>query len=53
VDECIRECLVLKADRGITSEDVIDTLAELFAMRGVPKHAPSENGPEFVANALR
>ena len=53
VDEFTRECLVLKVDRGITSEDVIDTLAELFAMRGVPKHVRSDNGPEFVANALR
>jgi len=35
VDEHTRECLALKVDRGITAEDVIDTLAELFAMRGV------------------
>ena len=33
VDEYTRECLSLKVDRSITSEDVIDTLAELFAMR--------------------
>jgi hypothetical protein len=32
---------------------VIDTLAELFAMRGVPQHIRSENGPEFVAAAIR
>ena len=37
VDEYTRECLALKVDRSITSEDVIDTLAELFAMRGVPR----------------
>ena len=36
-----RECLVLKADRGITRADVIDSLAELIAMRGVPKHIRS------------
>ena len=53
VDEFTRECLVLKVDRGITSEDVIDALAELFAMRGVPKHVRSDNGPEFVAKELR
>ena len=34
----------LMVDRGITSEDVIDTLAELFAMRGVPKAIRSDNG---------
>jgi transposase InsO family protein len=53
VDEYTRECLTLKVDRGITSEDVIDTLAELFAVRGVPKHIRSDNGPEFVAKAIQ
>jgi transposase InsO family protein len=43
----------LKVDRSITSEDVIDTLAELFAMRGVPGHVRSDNGPEFIALAIR
>ncbi len=33
VDEYTRECLALKVARSITSEDVIDTLAELFGMR--------------------
>jgi len=53
VDEYTRECLALKVDRSITSEDVIDTLAELFAMRGVPRHIRSDNGPEFIAAAIR
>ena len=53
VDEYTRECLALKADRSITSEDVIDTLAELFAMRGVPAHIRSDNGPEFVSKAVQ
>ena len=53
VDEYTRECLTLKVDRSITSEDVIDTLAELFSMRGVPKCIRSDNGPEFIANAIR
>lgn len=52
VDEYTRECLALKVARGITSEDVIDTLAELFAMRGVPQHIRSDNGPEFIAKAI-
>ena len=52
VDEYTRECLALKVDRSITSEDVIDTLAELFAMRGVPKCIRSDNGPEFIARAI-
>jgi transposase InsO family protein len=53
VDEHTRECLALKVARSITSEDVIDTLAELFATRGVPRCVRSDNGPEFVALALR
>ena len=53
VDEFTRECLALKVDRGITSEDVIDTLAELFSMRGVPTAIRSDNGPEFVARAIQ
>lgn len=53
VDEFTRECLASKADRSITSEDFIDTLAELFPMRGVPKCIRNDNGPEFVANAIQ
>lgn len=52
-DEYTRESLALKVDRSITSEDVIDTLAELFAMRGVPEHIRSDNGPEFIARAVQ
>jgi transposase InsO family protein len=53
VDEHTRECLALKVDRSITSEDVIDTLSELFSMRGVPRAIRSDNGPEFVSAAIR
>jgi putative transposase len=53
IDEFTRECLCLKVDRGITSEAVIDWLAELLAMRGVPKCIRSDNGPEFIAHAIR
>jgi transposase InsO family protein len=53
VDEYTRERLALKVDRGITSEDLINTLAELFAMRGVPRHVCSDNGLEFIAHTLR
>ena len=53
VDEHTRECLALKVDRSITSEDVVSTLAELFAMRGVPQAIRSDNGPEFVSKAIQ
>jgi transposase InsO family protein len=32
---------------------VIDALAELFAMRSVPRAVRADNGPEFVAAAIR
>ena len=53
VDEYTRECLVLVAARNITAEDVLDVLAELFVVRGVPRHLRSDNGPEFIAQAVR
>lgn len=53
MDEHTRECLALKVGRGITSEDVIETLAEVFAMRGVPRAIRSDNGPEFIARAIQ
>lgn len=53
VDEYTRECLALKVDRSITSEDVIDTLAELLSMHGVPECIRSDNGPEFVSRSIQ
>lgn len=53
VDEYTRECLALEVDRSITSADVIDVLAELFVVRGVPRHVRSDNGPEFIADRVR
>lgn len=53
VDEFTRECLALEVERSITSLDVIDVLAELFIVRGVPRHIRSDNGPEFIAGAIR
>jgi putative transposase len=53
IDEHTRECLALEVGRGLTAERVIDVLAELFAVRGVPEHIRSDNGPEFIATAIR
>jgi putative transposase len=32
---------------------VIDVLSDLFILRGVPGHVRSDNGPEFIAKAVR
>jgi transposase InsO family protein len=53
VDEYTRVCLNIKVGRSITSEDAIDTLAELFSMRGVPKRIRCDNGPEFISAAIK
>ena len=52
VDEYTRECLALVVARTLKAEDVLDVVAELFAVRGVPGHLRSDNGPEFIAQAF-
>ncbi len=52
-DEYTRECLALEVDRSITAERIVDLLTSLFLTRGVPKHIRSDNGPEFIADAIR
>ena len=53
MDEYTRECLAIRADRHIRSCDIIETLAELMMISGVPDHIRSDNGPEFTARAVR
>jgi putative transposase len=53
IDEFTRECLAIRVDRKLRSSDVIDVLSDLFILRGVPGHIRSDNGPEFIAKAVR
>ena len=53
VDEYTRECLSLEGRRSIKAEGVIDTLRKLFIERGEPAYVRSDNGPEFIAEALK
>ncbi len=53
LDEFTRECLSIRIARKLNSTDVIDVLSELFILRGVPGHIRSDNGPEFIATAVR
>ena len=53
IDEFTRECLAIEVGRSFTSDDVIGVLQYLFAIRGVPEHIRSDNGPEFVAKGIR
>ncbi|WP_148209833.1 IS3 family transposase [Azorhizobium caulinodans] len=53
IDEFTRECLAIRIDRKLNSTAVIDVLTDLFVLRGVPSHIRSDNGPEFIAKAVR
>ena len=53
VDEFTRECLAIRVGRKLGSADVIDVLADLFIARGTPGYIRSDNGPEFVATAVK
>jgi putative transposase len=53
VDEFTRECLAIRVARRLGSAEVIDVLADLFIARGTPAHIRSDNGPEFVAIAVK
>jgi putative transposase len=53
IDEFTRECLAIRVSRKLKAVDVIDVLSDLFILRGVPGHIRSDNGPEFVAKAVR
>lgn len=53
IDEFSRTCLAITVERRLNSKDVLDTLADLFLERGPPEHIRSDNGPEFIATAVR
>jgi len=53
IDEASRECLALPVARKLRSDDVLAVLAELFVTRGPPAHIRSDNGPEFIATAVK
>ena len=43
----------IRAKRKPNSTEVIDALTDLFILRGVPAYIRSDNGPEFIAGAVR
>ena len=53
IDEYTRECLAIRVERKLNSTDVIDVLTDQFILRGIPAHIRSDNGPEFIASAVR
>jgi putative transposase len=53
IDEFTRECLAIRVARRINSLGVLETMADVMLMRGVPEHIRSDNGPEMTAKIVR
>lgn len=53
VDEHSRENTALEVDRSMTAERVIAALARAFREYGPPACLRSDNGPEFIAQAIQ
>ncbi len=53
LDEFTRESPAIEVGRPMRSKDVIAVLEYLFIVHGVPKFIHSDNGPEFIADAIR
>ena len=44
---------MIRCERSWPSTRVINALADVMVMKGIPEHLRSDNGPEFVAKDLR
>ena len=53
LDEYTRESLAIWVGRSISALTVVENLMWLFMDRGIPEHIRSDNGPEFIAKAVR
>lgn len=53
VDEWTRECLAIEVATSLKADKVIAVLERLFTQFGAPRVLRSDNGPEFIARALR
>jgi putative transposase len=53
LDEFTRESLALRVERSVPAWKVVETLKWLFLLHGAPEHIRSDNGPEFIAEAVQ
>jgi putative transposase len=53
LDEFTRRCLAIVVRRRFSANHVLEILAELMILHGVPEHIRSDQGPEFVAKAVQ
>jgi putative transposase len=52
-DEFTRQSLAVETATSIKAADVLKTLQQLFAEHGAPQYLRSDNGPEFIAQAVQ
>ena len=52
VDNWSRECLMIRVDRAMKGEDVVDVMSTLSLTRELPKRIFLDNGSEFISKAL-
>ena len=53
IDEFNRECLRIEIDTSLPVARVVRALEELVEVRGTPQSIRLDNGPEFIAQALK
>ena len=52
LDEFTRENLTIRAQRRLASTDVFEVLTKLFLLCRISSYIRSDNGPDFVAEAV-
>ena len=53
LDEYTRQCLAIRVERQIRSEQVLATLWQAMTTYGIPEHIRSDNGTEFIAQKIQ
>ena len=53
LDEFTRQCVAIRVERQIWSEQVLATLWQAMATYGIREHIRSDNGTEFVAQKIQ
>ena len=53
IDEFTHEALAIRVKRNLNSTNVMETLADVMILYGLPSYVRSDNGPEFITTTLR
>jgi transposase InsO family protein len=53
IDKFTRKCLTIRVARRLNGLGVLETMADVILVRGVPEHIRSDNGLEMIAKIVR